>query len=630
MISAWFTTSGGTVIPVLVPEREILEIAGMVGLSETDLFAIEIPSGASREARIRVLVDQAQLQALYASGTNATATFSWKESTNATVMSMAVWLLPPRPVWMVAGGAGTAMVEAVDRRYWWRQTQVNSLNQAALAAPLFSSDGRWNTGGVTDNTTPLTFVTALQAQLAAISGGFTIPGGYNPNAALTSRIADHVFTPECSLGMALDFVLAATGWVLQYDVINSAYTLVEVKDDSGDLATWMTSNKRAYGGGVEATSATPAGTEPLMTLWQGDANYQKNRMPQQVTVSFPYRSIEGKTKYNNTTDYQAGDVEFVIDREFGWQNTLATSRARTNIGARVLKEPRSLVASLNTSLNASSPGTNIYGTSMPSWDYSTYVTQVMALLVKRCSVIVGQTAWAGWPRVPNGCYRTTMLRYAVGVRDGELVPFALTVADQDDWVLGPNGLPTNDPGQITFSKGLAHARRLGSGAMQIDVAPPNTRTFPAIITASSALECTVGEVTNPWQWDYTWSEVEPNPCAPCPLSVPLATWGRSGSSARNLTENGNIYLGAANVGNVVAPGVKQSDYTNGTISALPISVGTIVQMVEQFPTAYTGCVDDPPYATQYWFAMPNAVKVECNENAFSNLTLNGGTFTGGS
>jgi hypothetical protein len=76
--------------------------------------------------------------------------------------------------------------------------------------------------------------------------------------------------------------------------------------------------------------------------------------------------------------------------------------------------------------------------------------------------------------------------------------------------------------------------------------------------------------------------------------------------------------------------VKQSDYTNGTISALPISVGTIVQMVEQFPTAYTGCVDDPPYATQYWFAMPNAVKVECNENAFSNLTLDGGTFTGGS
>lgn len=608
MISAWFTTSDGTVIPALVPEREILEIAGMVGLSETDLFSIEIPSGASREARIKVLVDQGKLTTLYG-GTNATATFWWKEATNATPCSMAVWLLPPKPVWMVAGGAGAAMVEAVDVRWWWRQTQINSLNQAALAAPLFSSDGRWNTGGITPNTTPLTFVNSIRSLLIGIAGTFTVPAGYNPNAALTSRFADHVFTPECSLAMALDFVLSATGWMLQYDVQNGVYTLVEVKDDSTDLSTWMASNKRAFGGGVEATSATPGGTDPLMTLWQSDANYQKNRMPQQVTVSFPYRSIEGKTKYDNTTDYATGDVEFVTDREFGWQNTLATARARTNIGARVMKEPRSLVASLTTTLNAASPGTNINGTSMPSWDYSTYVTQVMALTVKRCSVIVGQTAWAGWPRLPNGCYRSTMLRYSVGVRGGELVPFALTVAEQDDWILGPSGLPTNDPTQITFSKGLAHARRLGSGAMQLDVAPPNTRVFPAVITASAVLSCD----GNPWQWSYTWQEVEPNPCNPCPLSVSIGSWARSGSAARNLAENGNTYLGAGNVGNVIAPGVRQSDYNNATISALPISTGTIVQMVEQFPTAYTGCGTDPPYDTQYWFSMPNAVKVVCDE-----------------
>jgi hypothetical protein len=625
MISAWFTTSEGTVIPALVPEREILEIAGMVGLSESDLFSIEIPSGTSREARVKVLVDQSKLATLYG-GTNATATFWWKEATNATPCSMAVWLLPPKPVWMVAGGAGAAMVEAVDVRWWWRQTQINSLNQAALAAPLFSSDGRWNTGGITPNTTPLTFVTSIRSLLVGIAGTFTVPAGYNPNAALTSRFADHVFTPECSLAMALDFVLSATGWMLQYDVQNGIYTLVEVKDDSTDLSTWMASNKRAFGGGVEATSATPGGTDPLMTLWQSDANYQKNRMPQQVTVSFPYRSIEGKTKYDNTTDYATGDVEFVTDREFGWQNTLATARTRTNIGARVLKEPRSLVASLNTALNAASPGTNINGTSMPSWDYSTYVTQVMALTVKRCSVIVGQTAWAGWPRLPNGCYRSTMLRYSVGVRGGELVPFALTVAEQDDWILGPSGLPTNDPTQLTFSKGLAHARRLGSGAMQLDVAPPNTRVFPAIITGASA----IGGETNPWVWEYTWQEVEPNPCLQVPLSVSLAGWARTGTQARNMAENGNVYLGVANVGNVVAPGVRQSDYTNATISALAISTGTIVHMVEQFPTAYTGCDDDPPYAAQYWFSMPNAVLSECNENAFSNLTLNGGTYIGGS
>lgn len=612
MISAWFTTSDGTVIPALVPEREILEIAGMVGLSETDLFSIEIPSGASREARIKVLIDQEKLATLYG-GANATATFWWKEATNATPCSIDVWLLPPKPVWMVAGGAGAAMVEAVDVRWWWRQTQINSLNNNALAGSLFSSDGRWNTGGITPTTTPLTFVNSIRTLLIGIAGTFTVPAGYNPNVALTSRFADHVFTPECSLAMALDFVLSATGWVLQYDVQNGVYTLVEVKDDSTDLSTWMDSNKRAFGGGVEATSAIPGGPDPLMTLWQSNANYQKNRMPQQVTVSFPYRTIEGKTKYDNTKTFVSGDLEFDTDREFGWQNTLATARARTNIGARVLKEPRSLVASLTTTLNAASPGTNINGTSMPSWDYVTYVTQVMALTVKRCSVIVGQTAWAGWPRLPNGCYRTTMLRYSVGVRGGELVPFALTVAEQDDWILGPSGLPTNDPTQITVSKGLAHARRLGSGAMQLDVAPPNTRVFPAVITAATALNCTAGETTNPWQWGYTWQEVEPNPCGSCPLSVSIGSWARSGTSARNLAEAGNIYLGAGNTGNVIAPGVRQSDYTNATITALPISTGTIVHMVEQFPTAYTGCEADPPYAPQYWFSMPNAVKVVCTE-----------------
>lgn len=617
MISAWFTTSGGTVIPALVPDPEILEIADMVGLSETDLFSIEIPSGASREARVRVLIDQGQLQTLYASGANATVTFSWKETTNATVMSMSMWLLPPRPLWMVASGSGTAVVEAVDRRYWWRQTQINSLNSDALAAPLFSSDGRWNTGGVATSTTPLTFVTSIEALLAGIVGGFTIPGGYAPNAALMSRLADHVFTPECSLAMALDLVLSATGWVLQYDVQNGAYTLVEVKDDSGDLATWMASNKRAYGGGVEATSATPGGAEPLMTLWQGDANYQKNRMPQQVTVSFPYRSIEGKTRYDNTATTATGVVQFNTDREFGWQQTLSTARSRTNVGARVLKEPRALVASLTTVLNASSPGTNIYGTSMPSWDYSTYITQVMALLVKRCAVIVGQTGWAGWPRLPNGCYRTTMLRYGLGRRGGDIVPYALTVAEQDDWVLGPNGLPTNDPTEITVSKGLAHARRLSSGALQIDVAPPNTRVFPAVISASAALSCTDGEVVNPWQWSYTWQEVEPNPCGNCPLTQSLATWGRSGTAARNLAEAGNVYTAAGNAANVIAPGVRQSDYANATISALPVSVGTVVQMVEQFPTGYTGCGTDPPYAPQYWFSMPNAVKVVCTGGAMA-------------
>jgi hypothetical protein len=57
--------------------------------------------------------------------------------------------------------------------------------------------------------------------------------------------------------------------------------------------------------------------------------------------------------------------------------------------------------------------------------------------------------------------------------------------------------------------------------------------------------------------------------------------------------------------------VLQSHYNNATVEALPICNDTIVHMVEQFPTSYTsGTV---PVEPQYWFSMPNAVKVTCTE-----------------
>jgi hypothetical protein len=63
----------------------------------------------------------------------------------------------------------------------------------------------------------------------------------------------------------------------------------------------------------------------------------------------------------------------------------------------------------------------------------------------------------------------------------------------------------------------------------------------------------------------------------------------------------------------VAPGVLQSDYNNATIQALPICNDTIVHMVEQFPTHTDQGMPTPPYEPQYWFSMPNAVKVTCTE-----------------
>ena len=61
MIQAFFRTSEGVFIPALVPDGDVLDLARTMGLSESDLFRIDIPSGATRPARITVLVKQSDL-----------------------------------------------------------------------------------------------------------------------------------------------------------------------------------------------------------------------------------------------------------------------------------------------------------------------------------------------------------------------------------------------------------------------------------------------------------------------------------------------------------------------------------------------------------------------------------------
>ena len=232
------------------------------------------------------------------------------------------------------------------------------------------------------------------------------------------------------------------------------------------------------------------------------------------------------------------------------------------------------------------------------------------LLRKRCELSIGTTVWGGWADFPTGAYRGTMLRYTLGHRHGDLVPITITKCDDSDWVFGPDGLTPSDPHDIVVSKGMIHARRLGSGVLQLDVAPPNCRFFPAKVTGHTRIDVSGNGY---WKWTYTWEEVEPNPLASSPEVVSLSTWARTGTSARNLTEDSNVYISDHNNGNVIAPGVLQSDYTNAKIEPLPIADNTIVLMCEQFLTSYLGDgTTFPPFARRFWFSMPNAVKVTCD------------------
>lgn len=607
MIQAWFQTTDAIVVPAIVPDGDVLDLAQTLGIPERDLFRIELPSGATRPGRVRVLVKQSQLPDLYASvqdGTNPSAEFWWQEYDNAPTQTMTVWLLPPKPLYMVANAEGVAVVEAVDCRWWWQQSQANRINQNPQVGNLQSSDGRWQVAQASNGaTSPLTLLQGFESLLSllGVPGTFTIPVGYNPSATLLNRVADHLFTPECSIAMAIDLVLAATGWMMQWDTTTSTLTLFPVGNDSDELDKWMPSNKRAYVGGLGAPGGGSVPTEPLLSLWYGQSAYARNAMPDSVTVSFPYRTVEGKTRYNNTTT-DTTTLMFASEREFGWEQGITTGRPRADIGTRLLKEPRPLVASATPGLTPATPATAILGTTAPSWDYPAYRTAVGNLLQTRATVMTGTVGWMGWPLLPMGSYRCTMLCYTVARRNGQIVPMSVTECEVDDWLLGPDGMLPTDPKDIVLSKGLAHARRMWSGATMIDAAPPNTRVFPAVITAfdTGASGC------NAWQWTYSFTEVEPNPSGGCPMSVSIGSFARSGT-ARNLIESTNNPATG-----YIAPGVNQANYPNANIAAIPIQVGTLVHMVEQFPTAYvTGT--PPPHAPQYWFVLPNAVLVECIE-----------------
>lgn len=632
MIEAYFTLSDTTKVPVLLPNDEILNIAATVGLSINDLFSIDIPSGASRHTVIKCLISQASIALLYASSSEygaASATFSWRESSLLGLQTIQVTLLPPRPLYItpvpdgVEGGvaAGVCVVEAVDVRYWWKRTISSDRFLDIISGPMFSSDGRWNAGGVAYDSEVLPLLVSLKNALPI--GSFNTEG-FTPHPSLISRVADYRFSPDCSLAMSIDLVLSSTGYLLVWNQADgTGYSLVTIDNNTSAIGSWMTSTKRAYAGGVEPTSGSASSADPLMTAWNQTGTAQVNRMPSEVCVSFPYRTIEANTRYNNDKGpVTTANLQFVDQCEFGNQKTVLTTRARKiNETVVLLREPRSLAAPSTILFNPYASSQTLetvpYG-----WDYDSYKTKVTALLAKRCSLNFGKVAYMGWPIPPIGAYHGTMKRYGFAVRPYrstqtdeqttrvdtvELLPVMTTECAEDDWIFGPSGLPLNDPEDLTISKGLIQARRLSNGVTQLDVAPPNTRIFPAKIVSAERIGNSGDDY---WRWMYYFVEVEPNPAGNNPLAVAIAPFGRTSNNARNLMEAGNHYVSDGHIDNVIAAGVRQDFISEGVIDAKEICADSVVMMCEQWITATT---EDGPHPVEYWFSVPNAVQIVCND-----------------
>jgi len=581
--------SGNYRIPALLPTQEMRSTARQIGIPEEDLFRIDVPMGMTQHTRVSLLIPSTKISELYAS---EFVELHLSDSNGGIFALYALFARPPQPFFWGQSG-GVVLVELVDERWYWKFSSAAILN--TNLSPTWSSDGRWR---VDSNRTYDDLLTDIET--VATGDNLEMPTGFTTQSPeYIRRLGDLCGSPNVSLALLID-VIAAANQQIVVSASDGGTRFISRTSLKQQYNTTMNLYKSAMRGGMQPINGAALSTDPLVSLW--NANGYQARAPQIASVVMPRRSEEARTVYNNVTiaNTPAADINFSQQAVDTQSATPTWVRAPNDIGSAYLTDASIVV----------NDATGAELTTSPGWNPANARTKIRDDYVSRNSNIpFGRTVWAGWVQwYSNPSFTIGQIgnvSYRIAEIDGELAPYTISEAREEDWRFGLQGTSEVNPSDLVTAKGNAQAYRNLVGATIIDVPPPMCRVFPAKITGS--------ELYSNWRWLYTFEEVEPNPASSAggTPSAAIGAYGRSGTiNARNMAENGNLNYGYGNVSNVIAPGVYQSDYSNAKISANPICNNTIVMMVEQFPTSYTG--GQPPFGPQYWFSMPNAVVVTCN------------------
>jgi hypothetical protein len=591
-----YITVGTTDIPVLFPSDRMRETARQIGIDEADLFRIDNPAGLSRHFRASLMIASTQLATLYADSVYVSLTLD--DGSGFPVVYSRLTARPPQPLFYGQQG-GTVLVELVDDRWAWKFSTAATGNALYSA---WSSDGRWEVNDLPD-------IGTLTAAISTAASSFALqmPFGYTtPPLDPITRLSDFVGSPNISLALLLDAIAVASSQVIIHAASPADPTqnpLIYVNRDSlfSYYDDYMRLYKRAIRGGCEPTAGVAGGNDALVNLWN-TYGYQR-RCPGGTYVIYPSRYVEGMTVYDNCA----------LSNTIPSQRNFATNSLSFNyqvpVWNRIGVGPG--VACLTESAVVTNSSSGVLKTP-PGWDPAALTAAVAQQYAGRYrNVPFGRTVWAGWLNAyaeglcigQIGC-----VSYRLAIIDGELSPYTISIADENDWIFGAPGYAETDPAKVITAKGKAQAYRNCVGSTIIDAPPPNTRVFPARITSA--------EQYATWKWRYGFVEVEPEQSIPGHLgkqAVDIGSYARTGDVAINMSENGNIFVSNGNIGNVIAPGVNQSDYGNGqVVYAKPISAGTIVMMCEHFPTvSVANQLATATFKPQYWFSMANAVLVTC-------------------
>ena len=584
-----YITAGAVTIPVLLPDAAMLDTARQIGIPEADLFCVDVPVGMTQHTRASFLIASTQVAALYAT---LNVTLTLEDSSGLSVVISNLYARPHQPFyWTQQGGA--VLVELVDERWYWQFSSAAVLNLAI--APTWSSDGRWQVNGATAPD-PITTYTELLAEVttAATADSLTSPTGFTVQSPeYMRRLSDLFGSPNVSLALVLDAIAVANQQIIVST--GSATIFISRAALKAQYNARMQLYQVAMRGGMQPVNGVSTSSNSLVSLY--NATGFQARAPLTCSTIFPQRMVEGLTVYNNCNlaNTPALDKNFTANQVYAAGDAAPFVRAPNDIGAGYITDASVVV----------NDHTGAVLTSTPGWNTTPLSTLIRADYASRYNnVPFGRTVWAGW--IPWYSNATTTIgqlgnvSYRLAIIDGEWSPHTVTSADEADWRFGLQGTSWSEPRDVVTAKGNAQAYRNCVGATIIDVPPPMCRSFPARITNS--------EYYGNWRWAYSFVEVEPNPTVGATPSVSIGNYARTAAGAivaRNMAENGNTDPTR------VAPGVLQAHYLNATIEALPICNDTIVHMVEQFPTSYE--VGSVPSIPQYWFSMPNAVKVTCTE-----------------
>lgn len=632
------------------PDEETLETARLLGYDEDALFSVHQPSGLSRVGRVRCVVSAEDLPQLYrstivVSGTRykAAATFKWRDASVAedgsakAFYEMPVWLMPPRPLYAVPTRPGTPpsgnvvtvqglfLVEAVDIRHWWSMSPTD----AAVRNAHHASDIRYSESGLSTNAQQFASVDALldyYLELLPIRS-MTRSGSVTNDRA---SIAQMPGLPDMSPAAIVDYALAQIGcYVSSFDLSTGAVTVATIPTLAASNLASTYASDNLIAGGEQANSGAVAGSssDQLMAFEGGTGTtadgqwWQLNRTPDSVLFSPMWRAVEGRTwpTTPNTPTSTGYGVLAASSRDYTVSASVPTTRCRPTMpAAPVVLTPDGWTVGSNYARDVANYTTS--GNFADPTSVTTRATNVASALSLRCRAIFGRLASPGFVASlvggamgPNTDAVHTIRRY-----QGEWTPITLRWLDEDDWIVGPTGRLSDDPRDLVFGRGAVLARRLSSGPLLVDVAPPVRRIFAARITGATRLDATGNGY---WRWKYLWEEVQRRPIDPVSGSATFADVNTSQDRkdqkavalyAANSMEETNLYFGAGNAGNFIAPGYVQSDYTASTMDCLPIATGTIVTMVEDFRDCDAVTPSDGlssvPY---YWFSLPNVPKFSC-------------------